>query len=127
MKLERKQIQKYLARLLKDFRTRHAYPLLVLISPVIFLMAIDPGSFSFIWFWGREIGRAGFFFLFFLVAWDWHDSKSKFKMTKTKWRYVLAGIVLVALLGLYYETVFNTDYVRVWVTSQLGVTQKSTL
>lgn len=127
MKMDRKHVQKYFYRLLKQFRTRDAYPLLVIIFPIIFLIIIDPNSFSFIWFWGREIGRAGFVFLFFLVGWDWHDSRRRFKMTKTKWRYILAGIVLGGLLIFYYESVFNTDVVRVLVTSQLGVSQKSTL
>ena len=120
-------MQKKLRELLREYRTRDAYPLLLLVTPVIFLMIIDVNSFAFIWFWEREIGRAGFLFLFFLVAWDFHDSRERFKLTKSKWRYALAGIVLLALLLFYLETVFNTDALRVWVTSQLGVAQESPL
>jgi thaumarchaeosortase len=90
-------------------------------------MVLDPNSFSLIWFYQREVARAGFVFVFFLVAWDFHDSRNQFKMTRAKWRYALAGIVLAALLSYYYESVFNTDYIRVYVTSQLGVSQQSTL
>lgn len=127
MKLDRKHVKRYFATLYREFRTRDAIPLLVIVIPIFFLIIIDPNSFSFIWFWGREIGRAGFLFLFFLVAWDFHDSRSKFRMTRTKWRYVLAGIVVAALLIYYYVGVFNTDAIRVYVTSKLGVSQQSTL
>ena len=127
MKMSRALVQKKLGKLLREYRTRDAYPLLVLIIPVVFLMIIDPNSFAFIWFCEREIGRAGFLFLFFLVAWDFHDSRERFKMRRSKWRYALAGVVLIGLLVFYVETVFNTDALRVWVTSQLGVAQESPL
>jgi thaumarchaeosortase len=113
-----------------EFRTRDAIPLLIIISPVIFLMIIDSASFSLIWFWGGQIGRAGFAFLFFLVAWDFHDSRNKLKATKAKWRYALTGVALAVLLIYYWERVMNADwttYLRVYVTSQLGVSQKSPL
>jgi len=127
MKVGTKQIRKFFANVYHEFRTRDAYPLLVIMFPIIFLMFADPNSFSFIWFWQREVGRAGFVFVFFLVAWDFHDSREKFKVTKSKWRYAIAGVALAALLIYYYASVFNTDYVRVLVTSQLGVSQDSTL
>ncbi len=122
--------RKFFASLYHEFRTRDAIPLLIILFPVIFLILIDPGSFSLVWFWGREVGRAGFAFLFFLVAWDFHDSRRKLKATRAKWRYVLAGVVLAVVLVYYWERVFNvgwTDYLRVFVTSQLGVSQKSPL
>jgi len=124
------KIKGFLLGLYRDFRTRDAYPLLFLVFPVIFLMAIDPASFSFVWFVGRQIGRAGFLFLFFLVAWDFHDSRKKLKATKGRPRYVLAVMVLLVLLVYYWERVFNipfTDNLRVYVTSQLGVSEKSPL
>lgn len=127
MKVNTKQVRKYFVGVYQEFHTRDAYPLLVIILPIFFLVVADPNSFSFIWFWEREVGRAGFVFIFFLVAWDFHDSREKFKMTRSKWRYVVAGVVLAALLIYYYESVFNTDSVRVFVTSQLGVSQDSTL
>jgi thaumarchaeosortase len=127
MKVNTQRVRKYIASVLEEFRTRDAYPLLVIVSPILFLMLADPSSFSFIWFWQREVARAGFVFVFFLVAWDFHDSRWKFKMTRSKWRYVLAGFVLAAVLVYYAESVFNTDSIRVFVTSQLGVSQDSTL
>jgi len=127
MRISREQVKEYFIRIYREFRTRDAYPLLVILSPILFLMVLDPNSFSLIWFYQREVARAGFVFVFFLVAWDFHDSRSQFKMTRAKWRYVLAGVVLAALLSYYYESVFNTDYIRVYVTSQLGVSQQSTL
>jgi thaumarchaeosortase len=120
----------FFINLYRDFKTRDAYPLLVILFPVIFLIGIDPTSFSLVWFVGRQIGRAGFAFLFFLVAWDWHDSRGKLKATKTKWRWILASIILAALLVYYWERVVNvpwTNDLRVYVTSQLGVSQKSPL
>ena len=124
------KVKSFFVNLYDDFRTRDAYPLLVILFPVIFLMAIDPASFSLVWFWGGQIGRAGFAFLFFLVAWDWHDSRDKLKVTRAKWRYLLAAAVLSILLVYYWERVMNpgwTTYLRVYVTSQLGVSQKSPL
>ncbi len=114
----------------REFRTRDAFPLIMILFPVIFLIGIDPASFAFVWFVGREIGRAGFVFFIFLVAWDWHDSREKLKATDKKWRWILAGVVLAVLLVYYYERSVNvawTDVLRVYVTSQLGVSQKSPL
>jgi len=126
----KKRVKRFFVNLYHEFRTRDAIPLLIILFPVIFLILIDPGSFSLVWFWGREVGRAGFAFLFFLVAWDWHDSRIKLKATRVKWRYILASIVLVAVLIYYGERVFNVDwtnYLRVFVTSQLGVSEKAPL
>jgi len=113
-----------------EYGTRDALPLVVLLAPVVWLIVIDPGSFSLIWFWGRQIGRAGFAFIFFLVAWDWHDSRRKLKATRTRWRQALALIVLSLVLVYYWERVVNsawTDYLRVYVTSRMGVSQESPL
>jgi len=128
MKLRRKQIQKYLVRLLNEFQTRDALPLLMILSPILFLMVIDPASFTLVSFVGREIGRAGFFFLFFLVAWDFHDSREQFKATRSRWRHLLSLMLFIAVVAYYcYVDVFNIESFRVYVTSQLGVSQKSTL
>jgi thaumarchaeosortase len=127
MTITSERVKIYAGKIYYEFRTRDAYPLLIIFLPILFLMVLDPNSFSLIWFYQREVARAGFVFVFFLVAWDFHDSRNQFKMTRAKWRYFLAGIVLVALLSYYYESVFNTDYIRVYVTSQLGVSQQSTL
>jgi thaumarchaeosortase len=126
----KKRVKSFFVNLYHEFRTRDAIPLLLILFPVIFLIIIDPGSFSLVWFWGRQVGRAGFVFLFFLVAWDWHDSRIKLKATRSRWRYILVGIVLAAVLVYYWERVFNVDwtnYIRVYVTSQLGVSEKSPL
>ena len=120
----------WLRRLKDEYGTRDALPLIVLLAPVIWLVVIDPGSFSLIWFWGRQIGRAGFAFIFFLVVWDWHDSRRRLKATGKRWRQVLALIMLSLVLVYYWERVVNsawTDYLRVYVTSRLGVSQKSPL
>jgi len=127
MKVSSEQVKRFASKIYHEFRTRDAYPLLVILVPILFLMALDPNSFSLIWFYQREVARAGFVFVFFLVAWDFHDSRSQFKMTRARWRQILAGVVLAAILSYYYESVFNTDYIRVYVTSQLGVSQQSTL
>jgi len=98
--------------------------------PVIFLLIIDPASFSLVWFWGTQIGRAGFAFFFFLVAWDWHDSRIKLRATRAKWRYIATAGALILLLVYYWQRVMNPDfttYLRVYVTSQLGVSQDSPL
>jgi len=117
-------------RLKDEYGTRDALPLILLLAPVIWLVVIDPGSFSLIWFWGRQIGRAGFAFIFFLVAWDWHDSRRRLKATGKRWRQSLAIIVLSLVMVYYWERVVNsawTDYLRVYVTSRLGVSQESPL
>ncbi len=124
------RLKKFCVNVYREFRTRDAIPLLILVFPVIFLIAIDPGSFSLVWFWGRQVGRAGFVFLFFLVAWDWHDSRKMLKATRARWRYILAVLFLILILAYYWERVVNvglTDYLRVYVTSQLGVSQESPL
>jgi len=124
------RFKKFCVNVYREFRTRDAIPLLILVFPVIFLIAIDPESFSLVWFWGRQVGRAGFVFLFFLVAWDWHDSRKMLKATRARWRYILAVLFLIVILAYYWERVANvglTDYLRVYVTSQLGVSQESPL
>ena len=129
------------------FRTRNAYPLLFIIFPILYLIVIDPVSFTLVWFVGQQVGRGALVFVFFLVAWDFNDSSKLFSATRDKRRYLILGVLLVALLVYYYFRVFNgfferpavdqttgtpmdtafTTYVRVYVTSQLGVSQKSTL
>ncbi len=125
-----KNIAVWLQRLKQEYVTRDAFPLAFLLAPVVWLILIDPGSFSLVWFWGRQIGRAGFAFIFFLVAWDWHDSRRKLKATRTHWRQALALIMLGLIMVYYWERVVNsawTDYLRVYVTSRLGVSQDSPL
>jgi thaumarchaeosortase len=137
----------FFGNLYRVFRTRDAYPLLFIIIPIIYLMAIDPVSFTLVWFVGQQVGRGALVFVFFLVAWDFNDSRKLFKATRDKKRYILLGVILVVLLVYYYFRVFNgffqrplidpstgtpmdtafTTYVRVYVTSQLGVSQESTL
>jgi thaumarchaeosortase len=129
------------------FRTRDAYPLLFLVLPIIYLIIIDPVSFTLVWFVGQQVGRAALVFVFFLVAWDFNDSRKFFTATRDKKRYVVLVAILIVLMVYYYFRVFNgffqrppidpttgtpmdtafTTYVRVYVTSQLGVSQKSTL
>jgi thaumarchaeosortase len=129
------------------FRTRDAYPLLFIIFPIVYLIVIDPVSFTLVWFVGQQVGRGALVFVFFLVAWDFNDSRKLFRATRDKRKYILLGVILAALLIYYYFRVFNgfferppidpatgtpmdtafTTYVRVYVTSQLGVSQKSTL
>jgi len=130
LRLGSAELRKFLKNLYSEFQTRDAIPLLVILFPVIFLMMIDLPSFSLVWFWGGQIGRAGFIFLFFLVAWDFHDSRPKFKATNQRWRHVLVGIILLALLIYYWERVMNPEWtteLRIYVTSQLGVSQKAPL
>jgi thaumarchaeosortase len=140
-------ISGFLRNLYRVFKTRDAYPLLILILPIIYLMIIDPVSFTLVWFVGQQVGRGALVFVFFLVAWDFNDSRKFFSATHDKKRYVVLGALLIALLIYYYFRVFNgffarppidpstgtpmdtafTTYVRVYVTSQLGVSQESTL
>ena len=130
-----------------EIKSRDAYPLLQILAPILYLICIDPTSFTQIWFVGQQVGRGGLVFVFFLVAYDFHDSRALFKAKGSKWRYVAVGAVLVVLLVYYYFRVFNgffqrppidpythtpmdsnfTTVVRVYVTSRLGVSQKSTL
>lgn len=102
----------------------------MILFPVIFLIVADPASFLLVWFWKGQIGRASFAFLFFLVAWDWYDSREKLKASRKRWPHVAGGIVLVLVLTYYWRRVMDsswTEYLRVYVTSQLGVSQKSPL
>jgi len=113
-----------------EYWTRDAFPLLILIVPVVWLAAIDPASFSLVWFWGRQIGRAGFGFILFLVAWDWHNSRNKLTMTRARWRQGLALVILALVIVYYWERVLNvawTDYLRIYITSRIGVSQESPL
>jgi thaumarchaeosortase len=141
------RIRNFFVGIYHEFKTRDAYPLVFIVFPIIFLIVADPASFTLVWFVGQQVGRAGIAFIFFLVAWDFHDSRKKFKATRDKRRYILTAIVLVALLVYYYFRIFNgffmrppinplnntpmdtdfTTYIRVYVTSQLGVSQNSPL
>src|SRR3989304_2713693 len=128
MKLRRKQIQKSLVRLLNQFRTRDALPLLVILGPILFLMVIDPASFTLVSFVGREIGRAGFIFLFFLVAWDFHDSRGQLKATRSRWRHLLSLMLFIAVVAYYsYVDVFSIDAFRVHFRCRLRVPHKTHL
>ena len=140
-------VRGFLRNLYNVFRTRDAYPLLFIIFPIIYLIAIDPVSFTLVWFVGQQVGRGALVFVLFLVAWDFNDSRKLFSATRDKRRCVLLAALLVALLVYYYFRVFNgffarppidpttgttmntafTTYVRVYVTSRLGVSQESTL
>jgi thaumarchaeosortase len=142
-----KKARFFLVGLYREFKGRDAYPLLFVIFPILFLIVIDPASFTLVWFVGQQVGRGSLLFVFFLVAWDFHDSRKSFKATRDKRRYVLLALILLALLIYYYFRVFNgfferppinpvnqtpmdsafTTYVRVYVTSKLGVSQESTL
>lgn len=124
------RIRNFLINIYREFHTRDALPLLVILLPVIFLMTIDSASFSLIWFWKGQVGRAGFTFLFFLVAWDWYDSEKRLSASRKRSRHVMGGIALAVVLIYYWQRVTNsewTTYLRVYVTSQLGVSQKSPL
>jgi len=143
----RKRVRNFFLGIYREFKTRDAYPLLFIVFPIIFLIIADPESFTLVWFVGQQVGRAGIAFIFFLVAWDFHDSRKKFKATRDKRRYILTAIILFALLVYYYFRIFNgfflrppintanntpmdtdfTTYLRVYVTSQLGVSQNSPL
>jgi thaumarchaeosortase len=142
-----KRIRNFFLGIYREFKTRDAYPLLFIVFPIIFLIIADPASFTLVWFVGQEVGRAGLAFVFFLVAWDFHDSRKKFKATHDRRRYILTAVILFALLVYYYFRIFNgffvrppinpvnntpmdtdfTTYLRVYVTSQLGVSQSSPL
>jgi thaumarchaeosortase len=146
MPLEQR-VSAFLHGFYREFKGRDAYPLLLILIPILYLIAIDPASFALVWFVGEQVGRAGLLFVFFLVAWDFHDSRQRFNATRDKRRYVVLVVVLVALLVYYYFRVCNgffqrppidpatntpmdsafTTYVRVYVTSKLGVSQESTL
>jgi exosortase/archaeosortase family protein len=90
-------------------------------------MLADPSSFGLVWFVGREVGRAGFVFVFFLVAWDFLDSRNQFSLNHSTWRYLCAATILIAMIAFYSVNVFDPDPVRVYVTSQLGVSLNSPL
>jgi thaumarchaeosortase len=128
LKIEKKQVKESFLRFCEGFRTRNALPLLAIVLPILFLIAVDPASFGLVSFFEREIGRAGLIFVFFLVAWDWHDSRERFIATRSQWRQLLSIFVLIAVLTYYYLIdVLNINASRVYVTSQLGVSQESTL
>lgn len=137
----------FFVKLYQLFKTRDAIPLLFIVFPIFYLMAIDPVSFTLVWFVGQQVGRGALVFVFFLVAWDFNDSRKMFKATHEKKRYALVCVFLVALLIYYYFRVFNglfqrppinpanntpmdtvfTTYLRVYVTSKLGVSLESPL
>ena len=141
------RIGTFFRNLYNVFRTRDAFPLLFIVFPILYLIVIDPVSFTLVWFVGQQVGRGALIFVFFLVAWDFNDSRKLFTATNDKKRYIVLGVILVILLVYYYFRVFNgffqrppidpttgtpmdttfTTYVRVYVTSRLGVSQESTL
>ena len=143
----KKRVRNFFAGVYREFKTRDAYPLLFIIFPIIFLIVADPASFTLVWFVGQQVGRAGMAFILFLVAWDFHDSRKRFEATRDKRRYLIIGLILFALLIYYYFRIFNgffvrppinpvnntpmdtdfTTYIRVYVTSQLGVSQSAPL
>src|SRR5208337_3605749 len=143
----KKRVRNFFVGIYLEFKTRDAYPLLFITFPIIFLIIADPASFTLVWFVGQQIGRAGIAFVFFLVAWDFHDSRKRFKATRDKRRYLIIAIMLFALLVYYYFRIFNgffvrppinpvnntpmdtdfTTYLRVYVTSHLGVSPDSPL
>jgi len=147
MASSKNSISGFFRNLYNVFKTRDANPLLFIIFPIIYLIVIDPVSFTLVWFVGQQVGRGALVFVFFLVAWDFNDSRKLFTATSDKRRYIMLGIILVVLLVYYYFRVFNgfferppidpttgtpmdtafTTSVRVYVTSQLGVSQESTL
>ena len=147
MTQSKNRINDFFSNLLGTFRTRDAYPLLFIIFPIIYLIVIDPVSFTLVWFVGQQVGRGALVFVFFLVAWDFSDSRKLFTATRDKKRYAVLVVILLGLFVYYYFRVFNgffqrppidpstgtpmdtafTTYVRVYVTSQLGVSQESTL
>jgi len=105
-------------------------PICFLIAPIIYLAVIDSASFAVFWFWGEQIGRAGFAFIVFLVAWEWYDSRQRLTARRGRWRLIVASAVTVVLFVYYWERVTNdawTHSMRVLVTSQLGVSQEAPL
>src|SRR5271157_1221011 len=143
----KKRVRNFFVGVYREFKTPDAYPLLFIVFPIIFLIIADPASFTLVWFVGQQVGRAGMAFIFFLVAWDFHDSRKRFEATRNKRRYLIVGLILFALLIYYYFRIFNgffvrppinpvnntpmdtyfTTYIRVYVTSQLGVSQSAPL
>ncbi len=119
-----------LAQLRAELFKYELLPVWFLISPVVFLAVIDPASFSVFWFWGEQVGRAGFIFLIFLVLWEWYDSRHQLVPTQEKWRTISAVIATVVLFIYYYERVVNHEWtvsLRIFVTSQFGVSEKAPL
>ena len=141
------RIRRFFGILYHLFKTRDAIPLLFMVFPIFFLMVVDPISFTLVWFVGQQVGRGALVFVFFLVAYDFNDSRKMFKASRDKKRYVLVCLFLLALLVYYYFRVFNgfflrppinpanntpmdtafTTYLRVYVTSKLGVSLESPL
>jgi len=105
-------------------------PVYFLIAPVVYLVIIDSASFTVFWFWGEQIGRAGFAFIIFLVAWEWYDSRQRLTARRGRWRLIVALTVTVILFAYYWERVMNdawTYSMRVIITSQFGVSQEAPL
>ena len=100
----------------------------MILSPILFLLVADPASFTVGWFFlGEEIGRVGFIFISFLLVWDFVDSRSRFHLTQKRWRHVIAAAILTGVLAFYWVEIFYLHEVRIYVTSELGVSQLSTL
>jgi len=105
-------------------------PVWFLVSPVVCLAVIDPASFGVFWFWGEQIGRAGFVFLVLLVLWEWYDSRRQLVTRRGKWRIVAAVAVTIPLFFYYFERVVNHEWtasLRVLLTSHFGVSEKAPL
>lgn len=141
------RVRTFFTDLYRLFKTRDAIPLLFMVFPIFFLMLVDPVSFTLVWFVGQQVGRGALIFVFFLVAWDFNDSRKMFKATHDKKRYILLCVFLLALLVYYYFRVYDgffqrpainpanntpmdtafTTFLRVYVTSKLGVSLESPL
>jgi thaumarchaeosortase len=105
-------------------------PVWFLLAPIAYLGVIDSASFSYFWFWGEQIGRAGFVFFVFLVLWEWYDLRNRLTVRRNAWRLLVAAAATVSLFVYYWERVMNhewTESMRVLVTSQLGVSQEAPL
>jgi thaumarchaeosortase len=105
-------------------------PVCFLVAPIVYLVVIDSASFAVFWFWGDQIGRAGFAFILFIVAWEWFDSRQRLTARRGTRRLFVASAVTVALFAYYWERVTNdawTRSMRVLITSQFGVSQEAPL
>lgn len=105
-------------------------PVYFLIAPVVYLVIIDSASFTVFWFWGEQIGRAGFAFIIFLVAWEWYDSRQRLTARRGRWRLIVALTITVILFAYYWQRVMNdawTYSMRIIITSQFGVSQEAPL
>ncbi len=114
--------------LLKSFVGSEEFPLFLVICPILLIAIIEPNSFSFFWFWGEQIGRAGFLLLPFLAVWDWYDSKPVLRPSKNKVRYaaILIGLGFVAIYFWLRTNKALTDQLRQNVIA-IGASEKAPL